>query len=533
MLVLASGPAPPHDTSFTIVTMQQMSFVTSSRLDAEGSLATTTSRAVRDLYPFIATTVLAWIAATIGTPMNWYEYVGSALVVLASWALGVTLTARGEIRPGTVLGALGFLAGVGLLRQAAGGSTSGVSGVALLAVFQTALYLRRRQDLLVVLLGLAAMYLVPLLFIGAPRYPSSGYRGTLLTLAVSAVFGLVTQNLVADIRRRAAQERSGTRMLAEVNQILQKLFDSPDARADVCKAVKKISGATAALLFESSGDGAGLHLTAGTIENPSAWVETPAASGSAVEEAFSTQKPLLISEAAESRVANIGAWRAAGSPTSILYKPLVHDGRPLGVLVVGWDDVTAMTDPRVAMASVLGHEGASVIARADVIDHLTDEAHTDPLTRLPNRRAWDSRLALALAEDESLAVVLLDLDHFKHFNDTYGHPAGDVLLQHAGTAWRSVIRDHDFLARLGGEEFGVLIFSADREAIARTVERIRAQVPREETCSAGIAFREPGESTEALITRADQALYEAKTSGRDRAIVSGGQRAAAETKLAS
>jgi diguanylate cyclase (GGDEF)-like protein len=161
-----------------------------------------------------------------------------------------------------------------------------------------------------------------------------------------------------------------------------------------------------------------------------------------------------------------------------------------------------------------------VIARADIIDHLTDEAHTDPLTRLPNRRAWDSRLAVALAESQHLAVVLLDLDHFKRFNDTYGHPAGDDLLQRAGVAWRSVIRDHDFLARLGGEEFGVLIFSADRAAALRTVERIRSQIPGDETCSAGIAFRESNETAEALIGRADQALYEAKTLGRDRACVS-------------
>jgi diguanylate cyclase (GGDEF)-like protein len=381
--------------------------------------------------------------------------------------------------------------------------------------------------------GLAAMYLIPLFFIGAPYYPASGYRGTLLTLAVSSVFGLVTQNLVADIRRRAGQARHGADMLVEVNQTLQRLFDSPDVRTDICAAVKEISGAASALLFESPAGASDLRFTAGTIETPSAWLRTPAALGSAVAEAFTTQKSVLITEAIESRVANVGTWRAAGSPTSVLYEPLIHDGRPLGVLVVGWYDVSNLSDPRVVMASVLGHEGASVIARADMIDHLTDEAHTDPLTGLPNRRAWDSRLALALEQSQPLAIVMLDLDHFKRFNDTYGHPAGDVLLQGTGAAWRSVIRDCDFLARLGGEEFGVLIFSSDWEATVRTVDRIRAQVPGEETCSAGIAFREPRETAEALIERADQALYEAKTGGRNRACVSGGQRAAAETNLAS
>jgi diguanylate cyclase (GGDEF)-like protein len=510
-----------------------MSFATSNRLAAEGSSATTPGRALRELSPFVATSALAWIAAVIGTSVNWYEYVGSIMLVLASWSSGVALSARSDLRTGSVTGALGFIAAVGLLRQADGGSTSGVSGIALLAIFQTALYLRRREDLLIVLAGLAAMYLIPLLFIGAPLYPSSGYRGTLLTLAVSGVFGLVTQNLVADIRRRAAQARHGARMLIEVNQTLQRLFSSPDARTDVCTAVKEISGATSALIFESSAEADALHFTAGTIENPSAWLSTPAALGSGVEEAFTTQKSVLITHAIESRVANLGTWRAAGSPTSVLYEPLIHDGRSLGVLVVGWYDVSDLTDPRAVAASVLGHGGASVIARADVIDHLTDEAHTDPLTGLPNRRAWDARLALALAEGQPLAVVMLDLDHFKRFNDTYGHPAGDALLQDAGAAWRSVIRDRDFLARLGGEEFGVLIFSTDQQSTVTTVDRIRVQVPGEETCSAGIAFREPGETAQALIERADQALYEAKSSGRNRAFVSGGQRAAAETNPVS
>ena len=510
-----------------------MSSTPSHRPDAERSYGTSAGKALKELSPFIATTVFAWIAAVIGTPLNWYEYLGSVLLVLVSWTVGLALTVRGNLRVGSVCGALGFIAGVGLLRQAAGGSTSGVSGVALLAIFQTALYLRRRGDLLLVLSGLAAMYLIPLLFIGPPFYPHSGYRGTLLTLAVSSVFGLVTQNLVADIRRRATQAQHGAQMLVDVNQTLQKLFDSADPRSDICQAVKQISGATAALLFESPGAAESLSFTAGTIENPSARASSPAALGSAVEEAFTTRRSVLITEAIESRVANEDTWRAAGSPTSVLYEPLIYGGRPTGVLVVGWHDVSSLSDPRVVMASVLVREGAAVVARADVIEHLTDEAHTDPLTRLPNRRAWNSRLALAVAEDAPLAVVILDLDHFKRFNDTHGHPAGDELLQRAGSAWRAVIRDRDFLARLGGEEFGILIFTADRRAAVRTVDRIRAQVPGEQTCSAGIAFRQPGEAAEILIERADQALYEAKTSGRDRSVVSGEEPPVAETEAAA
>ncbi len=101
------------------------------------------------------------------------------------------------------------------------------------------------------------------------------------------------------------------------------------------------------------------------------------------------------------------------------------------------------------VASLLAHEVAAVIDRADVIEQLTDEALTDPLTGLPNRRAWDAQLAQAMkAGREPVAVAMFDIDHFKQFNDSYGHPAGDRLLREAAAAWKAEIRSGDFLARL-------------------------------------------------------------------------------------
>ncbi len=152
-----------------------------------------------------------------------------------------------------------------------------------------------------------------------------------------------------------------------------------------------------------------------------------------------------------------------------------------------------------------------MIDRADMIGQLTDEALTDALTGLPNRRAWDAEIADALQGSGPVAVAMLDIDHFKRFNDTNGHPAGDRLLREAASRWRSEMRAGDFLARLGGEEFALLVTGADVTTIATIVARLCARMPAQQTCSAGIALRSIGDTPEQLVARADAALYEAKT----------------------
>jgi diguanylate cyclase (GGDEF)-like protein len=114
---------------------------------------------------------------------------------------------------------------------------------------------------------------------------------------------------------------------------------------------------------------------------------------------------------------------------------------------------------------------------------------------------------------------MLDLDRFKAFNDTHGHQAGDRLLKAAAGAWRGSLRATDVLARYGGEEFSVVLPRCDMEDALALLARLRRATPEEQTVSAGIAQWEPGEAAEALVARADAALYEAKNAGRNRVIV--------------
>jgi diguanylate cyclase (GGDEF)-like protein len=153
-------------------------------------------------------------------------------------------------------------------------------------------------------------------------------------------------------------------------------------------------------------------------------------------------------------------------------------------------------------------------------------ARTDALTGLPNRRAWDEALDRELARaDRSgspVCAALLDLDHFKQFNDLNGHPAGDSHLKEAASLWRERLRSSDLIARYGGEEFAVLLAATDLAQGRDVIETLRACVPREESVSAGIAQWDGSESGPELFVRADRALYEAKRMGRDRTVAAGG-----------
>lgn len=151
-------------------------------------------------------------------------------------------------------------------------------------------------------------------------------------------------------------------------------------------------------------------------------------------------------------------------------------------------------------------------------------ARTDPLTGLANRRTWLEELDRELQRarrDGPLCVAMLDLDHFKEFNDENGHVAGDELLQELAEIWRNAVRPSDTLARYGGEEFALLLPACDIDVASDVVERLREMVPGGEHCSAGLACWDGQESPMELIARADARLYVAKGRGRDQLVAVG------------
>jgi diguanylate cyclase (GGDEF)-like protein len=163
-----------------------------------------------------------------------------------------------------------------------------------------------------------------------------------------------------------------------------------------------------------------------------------------------------------------------------------------------------------------------------------ERATVDSLTRLNNRAAFDEHMGriadIGLLLGAPPTLLLADVDHFKKVNDTYGHPAGDEVLRRVGEALvRNFLRKEDFVARYGGEEFAVVMMDASLEDARGLAERVRKSVRGlliehgvhsiDVTISIGLSSLLPGETASAWVDRADRALYDAKTKGRDRVVV--------------
>jgi diguanylate cyclase (GGDEF)-like protein len=154
-------------------------------------------------------------------------------------------------------------------------------------------------------------------------------------------------------------------------------------------------------------------------------------------------------------------------------------------------------------------------------------ARADSLTGAPNRRTWDHELSRACQgsrdSDSPLCVAMVDLDHFKRYNDTHGHQAGDLLLREAVAAWTDLLQEGEFLARYGGEEFALLLPGLSPIDARNRVDQLRTATPNEQTFSAGVALWDPTTEPGAAVAAADAALYRAKRAGRNRVMLADSQ----------
>jgi diguanylate cyclase (GGDEF)-like protein/PAS domain S-box-containing protein len=157
--------------------------------------------------------------------------------------------------------------------------------------------------------------------------------------------------------------------------------------------------------------------------------------------------------------------------------------------------------------------------RERLLGEVQDLARHDALTGLPNRRVLQELLpkemARARRNELPLCLAIVDIDHFKAYNDSHGHLAGDEVLRACAREWDGALRGEDTLVRFGGEEFLVLLPDTEPEQAAEIVERLRRTTPMGQTCSAGLALWDRAESIDDLLRRADEALYLAKASGRN------------------
>ena len=358
---------------------------------------------------------------------------------------------------------------------------------------------------------------------------SSPIARWLTTVATLVVAGVFIDALVSRARRTAVaaeEARDGMAAAADVAHELARLSDSSEARAAICRTAARVTGADGVALWEPSPDGTGLQVGATSGIEPEQrtlpFVGRPASATlafSSGEMVFPAVGKATLERAPEFLGATI-------APASGIWQPVERDNVPVAVLAFYWRDPGATAkDALVTLTSLLAGEAAATLERVGLLARLEAMARTDDLTGLLNRRAWQELLprevSRARRNEHHLCVAMLDLDHFKRFNDERGHQAGDRFLKQAAGAWGGALRETDLLARYGGEEFALALPDCPPQKALAVIERIRAATPEGETLSAGVAFWNGSESADDLIGRADAALYEAKARGRDQAIIVG------------
>jgi diguanylate cyclase (GGDEF)-like protein len=403
---------------------------------------------------------------------------------------------------------------LGLLRQAQGGSVSGYQPLAILSVVWVGLTLGRRA-----VAGICActalLFAVPILFVGAPLYPVTGWRSVVLWTAVSLVIGFGA-NRVLNSQRRSAQ------LVGIRAEGLDRVIGVQTAISTVDLSVEDVMTATVeGALTIADADGACIEMLEGNEVVCTAGAGTAApfvgmrlsASTSITGECFRTKQVLICTDSeSDTRVAR-EACKLVGA-RSLIVIPLLHMGVAKGVLIVWSSEAHEFAGTEAQLLALLANTIAAALVRSELVAQLTDHAVTDDLTGLANRRAWYQHLDLAVARarrsGQPITVLALDLDKFKRVNDTRGHAAGDRLLKTVGSRWASELRTTDLLGRIGGDEFAVVLENTGSAGALDVIGRLDRSLAGHHSASVGFAVWNGIEDVTALLARADAHMYENK-----------------------
>jgi diguanylate cyclase (GGDEF)-like protein len=259
--------------------------------------------------------------------------------------------------------------------------------------------------------------------------------------------------------------------------------------------------------------------------------------GGLAEEAFSSGTHVLSNDQPGTRHRLSTLARQEGI-RSFVCLPLTFQPQKFGLLYVYRDDRDDFEREEIELLATFAHVAAGAISNARLYAQMAELARTDALTGIANRRAFDERLATEAARAEryrrAFAVLAVDVDHFKRINDTYGHQAGDEALKFLAALLRDRGRAGiDVAARVGGEEFALLLPETGTDGARDMGERVRTAVEHSPihlgegidvgvTVSVGVScYPDHADSADTLMRNADEALYTAKRLGRNRTVVFG------------
>lgn len=454
--------------------------------------------------------------ATTGSVVNMLRSVGTVMIGLgvASWRLGVPPSDRLER---TAARALAILP-VGAIASAA------------------AIELFAEQGLSAISLVEAATAVVVLLAI---------IRQTLL-LGDQRAFA-ARERLASERERElregaqqalAARETSEARYRTLV-EVFHRLGEQTTLAADEDEMFAAAAAALAKLVPSPAGDILAINASTDRLCVRIGWGDRRVELGSAVDiEApdrclgIRRGSIFVVEDASEAWASSCPAFPVdQGSTTCV---PMVASGKIVAVAHLARPEPNAFAEDDLRQAGRIADQVALAISNTRLLRTMEGLAMTDGLTGLHNARFFDPfldrELAIAEREDISIGIIAIDLDHFKAFNDTHGHAAGDEALRAFARACLGVLRNSDTMARVGGEEFAIAVRGADLAATAHIAEKLRAAVQRVSveigpgrfaslTASFGVAgTTEHGTGRKRLLKVADRALYAAKQAGRDTVV---------------
>ncbi len=220
----------------------------------------------------------------------------------------------------------------------------------------------------------------------------------------------------------------------------------------------------------------------------------------------------------------------SGIPIESLFAfPLIISGEVLGMLIVSSENSRVLGEQETQILTSITNQASMAIQNILTITTEKRKADTDGLTGLYNRRYFNEQIEWlvdrALEQEQPLSLILMDIDNFKKYNDTYGHPAGDQLLKVLTAAISEVVREHDIFARYGGEEFAIILRDTNNKLALQIGERIRQVVLTipsgtlkcPVTISIGVGTL-PDQACDrfTLLDFVDKSLYYAKNNGKNR-----------------
>jgi diguanylate cyclase (GGDEF)-like protein len=398
--------------------------------------------------------------------------------------------------------------------------------VTLLASYRTGLKIALWHSLLffVVFYAQAAGLLEPIestsaaLADGTSRFREASVFNVLVFWLVALGTAFFSSLNERELRRRRADMEALAAMAAELDETT----DPNDIARILLKTVKEAFGLEPGIVLGIR-RGTRSRLVPLDADEPN---DEGVGIDAVVKKAWDTREIVLVKEldhASDPQLATL-----LPGARYVVVVPLIAEGHPLGVLAVqNSSRIRSSIELRVVtVLAQLASHAALALRNARLLQEVRQMAATDPLTSLANRRTFDKALEKELSRarrrGDQVSLVMVDIDHFKVFNDTYGHQAGDELLKAVAQALTRAARDFDIVARYGGEEFAVILPSCSWEDSLSAAERLRKAVSEVRshaavTASAGVAtFPIHAADGAAVIRAADIALYESKKAGRDR-----------------